>query len=292
MAESASVSRRAFLGWMAAFAAAPTLAAPAGADRTCLPLAPFPLLERDTLYGAGTSGLERPDLLVEALARGVRLVDTSPDYRGGETETWVGRALSRAREPVFVMTQLPVEAWRAENREVACRRALKRSLDRLRRHRVEALLVRNAEPWQLADPGFRAFARDALRRGWVGRIGASGHGPDVEPVLAMAAEDDLIGLVLLGAHLAGLGTIPDLLPKARARGVILVAMKSREASLWARDAGWEREEERRRHAPWNGGWDPGFTHRALSLAAARTRAHNVVMSLRTPDDLRSILAEG
>jgi aryl-alcohol dehydrogenase-like predicted oxidoreductase len=201
----------------------------------------------------------------------------------------VGSALEGAREPVFVMTQIPVEAWEAENRETAMTRALRQSLGRLRRERVEALLIRNAEPAQLQDPGFRAFARDALERGLVGRIGASGHGPDLEKVLAASLEDDLIRIVLFGAHLGDYRSVPELLPAARDRGVCLVAMKTREAALWGRARGWEAEAERRRFAPWNGAWDPGFTRRALARALERTPAHNAVLSLGRPDDLAAIL---
>ncbi len=251
--------------------------------------APFPNHEEEKLYGAGTYGTGGPDLLARAFAAGVRLVAVSPDYGEGAAEKWVGSALEGARDPVFVMTQIPVEAWEAENREAAMARALRRSLGRLGRERVEALLVRNAEPAQLQDPAFRAFARDALDRGLVGRIGASGHGPDLEKVLAASLEDELIRIVLFGAHLADYRTVPDLLPAARDRGVCLVAMKTREAALWGRAGGWPAEAGRRRFYPWNGAWDPAFTRRALARALERTSAHNAVLSLGRPADLAAIL---
>lgn len=251
--------------------------------------APFPRYAEEKLFGAGTYQTGGPELFARAFAAGVRLVAVSPDYNGGDNEEWVGEALASARDPVFVMTQIPVAAWEAGNRGTAMSRALRMSLGRLRRDRVEALLVRNAEPGQLTDPAFRAFARDALDRGLVGRIGASGHGPDVEKVLAMSRDDDLIGIVLFGAHLAGHGAIPELLPAVRDRGVLLVAMKTREAALWGRAEGWKAEAERRRFAPWDGGWDPGFTRRALARAMERTPAHNAVLSLSRPEDLEAVV---
>jgi aryl-alcohol dehydrogenase-like predicted oxidoreductase len=251
--------------------------------------ASFPVHAEERLYGAGTYQTGGPELFARAFSSGVRLVAVSPDYNDGANEEWVGEALESARNPVFVMTQIPIAAWRAENRQTAMARALRRSLGRLRRERVEALLVRNAEPDQLRDPAFRAFARNALDRGLVGRVGASGHGRDVEPVLAAALEDELIRIVLFGAHLAGTGEIPALLPAARHRGILLVAMKTREAALWGRAEGWEAEARRRRFAPWDGAWDPGFTRRALARALDRTPAHNAVLSLHRPEDLAAIL---
>jgi aryl-alcohol dehydrogenase-like predicted oxidoreductase len=216
-------------------------------------------------------------------------VDTSPDYRDGDTERAVGRVLEEAAGPVFVMTQIPVDAWRFENRAAAFDRALRRSLGRLRRDRVEALLVRNAEPDQIGDPEFRRFAEEARDRGLVGRIGVSGHGTDLEPVLEIAALDPLIGIVLYGAHLAGFGRVPDLLPRVRERGVLLVAMKTREAALGDRAPGWEAEEARRRPRPWDAAWDADFTRRALARAVAPGGADSAVLSLRAADDTRAVL---
>jgi aryl-alcohol dehydrogenase-like predicted oxidoreductase len=299
---AAAVSRRRFLGWLAALPFVPASLARAAVSpgpgvmvlrrrprRPAAGFAPFPRFTGTGRYGAGTYQMGDASLLEDAVGGGVRLVDTSPDYRNGDTEHAVGRILKETSDPVFVMTQVPVDAWRFENRAAAFDRALRRSLGRLGRHRVEALLVRNAEPDQLLDPGFRDFAREALDRGIVGRIGVSGHGTDLEPVLEIAATDPLIGIVLYGAHLAGFGKVPELLPRVRARGVLLVAMKTREAAYYGRMPGWEGEAERRRHRPWDAGWDADFTRRALARAVTESGADNAVLSLRTDDDTRAVL---
>jgi aryl-alcohol dehydrogenase-like predicted oxidoreductase len=254
--------------------------------------ASFPRYAGTGIFGAGTYQAGSPDLIEAALALGVTLVDTSPDYRNGEAEHRIGDRLRFVDRPVFVMTQIPVEAWESDNRRRAFQRALEQSLRRLRRGQVEALLVRNAEPGQVEAPAFRDFAAAVKEHGLVQHIGASGHGPDLEKVLERGLEDDLIDLYLVGAHLATSGNMPDLLREARERGKLLVAMKSREAALWARLPGWEREEERRRHAPWDGRWDPAFTRRGLDAALEATGAHNAVLSLRHPEDLAAIVPAG
>ena len=250
--------------------------------------APFPDFAQTGRYGIGTNPFGPTELLDAALDTGVSLVDTSPDYNDGETERRVGRALGPAPGPVFVMTQIPRAAWDAEDVENACHQALQHSLNRLGRARVEALLIRNAEPKQIQNPGFRAFAQRAKRKGWVGRIGASGHGPDLEKILQLALTDDLLEIILFGAHLARFQSIPDLLPQVRRVGKLLVAMKTREAGLWNQIEGWEMEAVRRRHAPWNGEWDPDFTRRSLRTVMAETAAHNAVLSLQRPGDISLI----
>jgi aryl-alcohol dehydrogenase-like predicted oxidoreductase len=240
-------------------------------------------------FGAGTYQVGDPALIREALAGGAPILDTSPDYRDGELESWAGRALEEAPGPVFVMTQLPVAAWEVEQREAAFERAMRQSLNRLGRPGVDVLFVRNAEPEQLADPAFRSFARRALARGEAGAIGASGHGPDVEKILALSLTDPLIEVVLFAAYLAPFETIPELLVAARRRGVRLLAMKTREGALADRRFGWEREQARRRHRPWDGGWDPQFTRRALAHAVGTVGADNAILGVRRPEDVDAVL---
>ena len=287
--ERRRISRRRFL--CAAGAAAVALPAIPCVARAAYP-SPFPARTPGTPAGGGTYQCGDAALLAEAAARGIPLLDTSPDYRDGELETWVGRAVERSPGPVTVMTQIPAAAWEEERRETAFHRALDRSLDLLGRKRVDALLVRNATVEQLEDPAFRAFAVAALGAGKAGAIGASGHGRAVEAVLERAAVDPLLEVVLFGAHLAGGRGFRDLLAGARRGGTALVAMKTREAALWDRRPGWEREQERRRHRPWDGAWDGEFTRRALAYALARTRADTAVVSLHTEADLRAALETG
>lgn len=255
------------------------------------PFASLPKFSRTQIAGVGTYQVENVLLPTRALAGGVRLAATSPDYRGGRAERLLAEALTAAARPTYVMTQIPVAAWSAGNRRQAFHRALRRSLGRLKRERVEALLVRNAEPEQLQDPEFRAFAQEAVSRRLVGAVGASGHGPDTEKVLAAAVDDPLIEVVLFGAHLHDYGKMAEWLPRARAAGKRLVAMKCREAALIARLPGWERERSRRRHAPWNGRWDPEFSRRAVAWAVEVTGADNALVGARYPGDVGAMLGE-
>lgn len=250
---------------------------------------PFPRFAETGVYGVGTYQLGPENLLDRALAGGAALIDTSPDYREGAIEDAVGRAVERAGTPVFLMTQIPAAAWEAENRKVAFERALRQSLGRLRRERVEALLVRNAEPEQLRDPEFRVFATEALEHGQVGMIGASGHGPDMERVLEAGKGDALLSIFLLAAPLARFRSIPEHLTELRQAGKVLVTMKCREDAFWRKAPGWEREAARFRHRPWDSGWEPGFSREALRHGVTAIPAENAVVGLRHPEDVPLVL---
>jgi aryl-alcohol dehydrogenase-like predicted oxidoreductase len=246
---------------------------------------PFPELAATGVYGIGTYGLTDGDLVLEALRSGARLIDTSPDYRDGEVETSVGWAVQQFHEPMYLVTQIPVEDWEDTHRRVAFQRSLRRSLGRLRRGDVEALLIRNAEPWQLTDPDFRAFAEDVKTSKIVQSFGASGHGPDLEKILEQSLDDDLIEIILFGTHLANFQTIPELLKKAHGRGKRLIAIKTREAALWRHLPGWEEEATRRRDRPWDDQWQEDFSRRALKAAVETTGADQALVSIRRPEDL-------
>jgi len=241
-------------------------------------------------YISGFVG-RRIDLLKieEALQGGVRLVATSPEYRDGYTETQIGSILERHPEPVFLMTQVPTQAWQEGSKTVAFHRRLRESLGRLRRGNVEGLLIRNAEPEQLLDPEFREFAEQAKTSGYVQRIGVSGHGTDLEKVLEIVAEDPLYEIILFAAYLIRYEPVLPLLERSRELGKILIAMRTRELAMEDRLPGWEEEAARQRHVPWDGRWGEAFTRSALSHAMADSPAGNALVSLRDPADVAMAL---
>ena len=292
--QDGSVSRRSFLGGMDGLVAGGIFLPPAMADVVALRRDPryakrgfasFPSLKDTGFYGIGTYGSTETDLLIQGLTDGARLIDTSPDYRNGEVEESVGWATEQFKEPVFTMTQIPVDAWESKPKRIEFQRALRRSLGKLRRGDVEALLIRNAEPGQLTHPEFRSFAEDVKGSGIVQSFGASGHGPDLEKVLELTLDDHLFDIILFGAHLARFQNIPNLLREAKNRGKKLIAMKAREAAYWHREKSWETENERRRNRPWDGVWDADFSRRALKDTVLETGADQALVSIRLPGDV-------
>lgn len=253
------------------------------------PFAGFPRFSETRTFGAGTFQLGDQSLLEEAFENGVRLVETSPEYQQGGAEKAVGWAFKKSPEPVFMITQIPAPVWVDGSRSVALHRSLRFSLDRLQRGNVEALLIRNAEPEQLTDPDFRRFAEDVKSSGTVKHIGFSGQSAGLVDSMEAVLEDDLLDIVVFAAYMSGFETIPELLPRLRDRGKLLVATMPEEAALWNRMPGWEQEADRRRHEPWSGDWEDGFTRRALASAVTDTPAHNALLNLRGPGDVSKVL---
>ncbi len=218
------------------------------------PFAGFPRFSETGTFGAGTYQLGSQSLLEEVFEKGVRLVETSPGYQQGGAEKAVGWAFKKSPEPVFMITQIPDSIWEDGSRNVALHRSLRFSLDRLQRGNVEALLIRNAEPEQFADPDFRRFAEDVKSSGTVKHIGFSGQSAGLVESMEAALEDDLLGIVVFAAYMAEFETIPELLPRLRDRGKLLVATMPEESALWYRLPGWEVVAERRRLEHWSGDW--------------------------------------
>lgn len=112
-----------------------------------------------------------------AIDGGVNYVDTAYVYHGGESETWLGKALEGGyREKVFLATKLPT--WNVEKRE-DMDRFLDEQLERLRTGRIDFYLIHslNRKLWaKMRDLDFGAFLRRAKARGKITHAGFSFHG--------------------------------------------------------------------------------------------------------------------
>jgi aryl-alcohol dehydrogenase-like predicted oxidoreductase len=123
--------------------------------------------------GGRPSEAEAAAILERALALGVATIDTAPAY--GEAEALLGRLLP-AGAAIPVLTKTPplgaAEVGAAECEEV--RRSAERSLERLRRESLDALLVHHGS--DLALPGGERLARCLLELSDAGvtrRLGVS-----------------------------------------------------------------------------------------------------------------------
>jgi aryl-alcohol dehydrogenase-like predicted oxidoreductase len=149
-------------------------------------------------YGAPGAKRPSPDpaqarrVLLAAVERGVRFVDTAPAY--GESETLLGNTLG-GRAGCLFATKLatPVAGWDALSpREIRThvRTSTEASLRALRRERIDLLQIHNAEKL-LVRRGVVAEALVELREeGLVLRIGATVYGEaDALAVIACPAFD-------------------------------------------------------------------------------------------------------
>ncbi|MDF1553146.1 MAG: aldo/keto reductase [Deferrisomatales bacterium] len=115
-------------------------------------------------------------LLRRAVELGVNYLDTAHPYHGGESERWLGRALTpELRRKVLVATKLP--PWPVQTLD-DCERILEEQLTRLATDRIDLYLLHslNARYWpRLRDLGVLEFLERARADGRIGPVGFSFH---------------------------------------------------------------------------------------------------------------------
>ena len=147
--------------------------------------------------GFGVSGphgtpLIRPEatvqMILHAYALGIRLFDTGPSYGAGEAERRLGEALARLPpyDPI-VATKVGIQSTGLTRRERdfapdAVRRSVDGSLKRLRRARIDWLLLHGPSEHELNDKLLRVL-NDLRREGRVVSIGICGRGPELETAM-------------------------------------------------------------------------------------------------------------
>ena len=81
--------------------------------------------------------------VARAVALGVNYFDTAAIYGNGVSETNLGRVLAELRPEVLVGTKVMVREDELDDIESAVTRSIERSLDRLRRDRVDLIQLHN-----------------------------------------------------------------------------------------------------------------------------------------------------
>ncbi len=136
-----------------------------------------------TPYGAPGGERSAPDELMatrtieRALQAGITFIDTAPAY--GNAEAIVGRACAGADCEIATKIAIPPEGWdRLSSIDVPghIRRSLERSLDRLRRPRIELLQIHNADAPLIARDEVVAELEALRGEGLVLACGATVYG--------------------------------------------------------------------------------------------------------------------
>jgi len=246
-----TLSRRAFLrqatlASSAAVAATALCATAAAATTAPAPAAPGPassgtmrrrVLGRTGLsvseIGFGGYPIDDPDVVRYALDRGITYVDTAHCYRGGRSEEILGAALKGRRKDVVLTTKWCPHHVGQEPTKKAFLYILDGSLKRLQTDHVDIVLNhevgRNSDGSgveRLKNPAmFEAF-EEAKKAGKVRFVGASGHDPDLMEVMHHAIDSGRLDVLLCRYSFLDYPEQNDLIEKARARGVGVVAMKT------------------------------------------------------------------
>jgi predicted aldo/keto reductase-like oxidoreductase len=245
----ASVDRRDFLRHSATALAAGALALPAREAHTEGTPARVQRYNRLGRTGFeisdisfGSSRLRSDEALVhDAFERGVNYFDTAAGYKGGASETTIGRALEGKRDQVVIASKVQA---RADQSRDELMHVLEGSLRRLRTDRIDVYFNHAVNDVnRLKNPEWFEFVEQAVKQGKIRFTGMSGHGANLIECLDYALDNDLIDAMLVGYNfgqdpsfyqkfLGGFDWIavqPDLprvLKKAKAKDVGIVAMKT------------------------------------------------------------------
>lgn len=88
------------------------------------------------MYGEEEKGVEAVTL---ALDLGITYLDTAQSYGGGNSETWVGKAIRHRRDEVFLATKVAVRGYDEALRET------EKSLERLQTDRIDLLHIHSLQ---------------------------------------------------------------------------------------------------------------------------------------------------
>jgi uncharacterized protein len=195
----------------------------------------------DIGFGASRLGAGQEDLVRLALDRGVNYFDTAEGYRGGESETTLGKALRGSRDRVLIASKVSAQPTDTAD---ALMKSLEGSLRRLQTDRIDVYFnhaVNDVE--RLKNPHWSEFTARARQQGKIRFTGMSGHAGNLIECVDHALDHDAVDVLLL-AHNFGqdpafyanltrsfdfVAVHPDLprvMKKAREKGVGVIAMKT------------------------------------------------------------------
>ncbi len=164
-----------------------------------------------------------------ALDRGVNYIDTSPDYAGSEAEKAIGEAIRGRRDGLFLATKwCTTEGHVRQGAPVATYvESIEGSLRRLGTDHVDLVHVHSCDSVErLLDPNLHEAFDRLKQQGKVRFMGVSTHTPNLEEVANAALESDRFDVMMLAYHHGAWPRLADIVDRAHAQDVGLVAMKT------------------------------------------------------------------
>ena len=194
--------------------------------------------------GSSTGGRQRPEVVREAIERGVNYFDTAPDYSEAGSERRFGEAMKGVRDRMFLATKFctpeghlpvgsPVQAYID---------AVDGSLGRLQTDWVDLVHVHSCDSVdRLMDENVHEAFDRLKEQGKVRFLGVSTHTPDLVPVARAAIESDRFDVLMLAYHFGAWPELGAVIDEAHARDIGVVAMKTLRGGLH-HGLDWSREE--------------------------------------------------
>ena len=190
-------------------------------------------------YGSSTTSDEK--IVKHAYDRGVRYFDTAESYVGGDSESSIGNVLKSVRHEVVIGTKTKARTYQNKKDYMS---ALEGSLKRLNtdyidiyyNHAVNSISrIENTDWWE--------FIEKAKLEGKIRYSGISGHGSNLADCLEYCIDRNLVDIILSAFsfaqdpkfleklrhtfHFVAINPrLPEVLVKARNKGIGIIAMKT------------------------------------------------------------------
>jgi predicted aldo/keto reductase-like oxidoreductase len=194
--------------------------------------------------GSSTGGRQRPEVVRQAIERGINYFDTAPDYSEAGSETRFGEAMKGVRDQMFLATKFctpqghlppgsPVDAYVE---------AVNGSLGRLQTDRVDLVHIHSCDSVDrlMDENAHEAFDR-LKQQGKVRFLGVSTHTPNLEQVANAAIDSDRFDVMMLAYHFGAWANLEAIIDRAAERDIGVVAMKTLRGGLH-QGLDWQREE--------------------------------------------------
>src|SRR5262249_38739633 len=148
----------------------------------------------DISFGADRLSPGQEDLVRHAFDVGINYFDTAETYRGGDSETTLGKALRGKGDKVFLKSKtLP----QSKNGKPAMMQALEGSLRRLQTDYVDVYFNHAVnEVARLKNPEWYEFAEAAKKQGKIRFTGLSGHSGHLIECLDYALDSNKFDVIL------------------------------------------------------------------------------------------------
>ena len=186
----------------------------------------------DISLGSGQLPSNRKDaenLAREAIERGINYFDTAPDYSEAGSELALGGAIQGKRDNIFLATKFctphgNLPAGTSVDDYVA---AVEGSLKRLQTDYVDLVHIHSCDTLErLLDPNVHEAFDRLKQQGKARFLGFSSHTPNLEQVANTSIEDGRFDVMMLAYHHGAWPTLPDIMSRAKASGMGVVAMKT------------------------------------------------------------------
>lgn len=234
-------NRRAFLKSAAAAGGAAAVAsnAPAWADPPDQKQSGLPLVtlgktgQKVSVLGMGTSWVLQPSFVQAALFAGVRYIDTSESYEGGNSELTIGEVLERTkmRKDIYLVTKNSKSKIGGPKAFEAYEKQLNASLERLRTDYVDCYYLHGVDGREiplLSDPDVKAAFEKLKKSGKIKFCGLSCHDRRLPEIVTAAAGCGWVDQIMIQYNYRTMTTdaVRQALDAASKANLAIVAMKT------------------------------------------------------------------